>query len=139
MPATHSKIKIIRQFYKKEQTEGKLFLFDGEKIVFECFTLELEWDDNMKNISCIPKGIYFAAKEIDDERGWVLRFLEVEGRSGILVHKGNFHFDILGCILVGNKKHDLNKDGLIDVVNSTMTMGALSRKIDQDVIQIEIL
>jgi hypothetical protein len=43
----------------------------------------------------------------------------------IEIHSGNFHSEILGCILVGDKFKDINKDGQLDVANSKKTMVAL--------------
>jgi len=116
-----------------------LFLFDDDKIVFSCYTLELEWDNNQRNVSCIPRGIYKAKKRFKVPRGWHLHILDVEDRDWILIHKGNFNYDISGCILVGAKKYDLNNDGLFDVVDSTMTMSALMHKIEEEETLIEIL
>jgi hypothetical protein len=55
------------------------------------------------------------------------------------VHKGNYHFDILGCILIGKFLKDINNDGLIDVVESTKAIKELLSYLkDIDGIMIEI-
>jgi hypothetical protein len=65
------------------------------------FTLELPWLENKKAISCIPVGEYLMMW------GWSPRFrrnywrIGVPGRTGILIHKGNYLKDTSGCILVG--------------------------------------
>ena len=64
-----------------------------------CNTLELFWRNNMRNISCIPSGVYHCIKHESREHDW--RVLDVEGRSGILFHSGNTVADIEGCILFG--------------------------------------
>ncbi len=49
----------------------------------------------------------------------------VPDRSYILIHRGNYHTDIRGCILVGKYFKDINKDGVMDVVYSTDTVKKL--------------
>jgi hypothetical protein len=53
----------------------------------------------MRNISCIPAGVYHCIKHEDRQHDW--RVLDVIGRSGILLHSGNTIADIEGCILFG--------------------------------------
>jgi hypothetical protein len=132
-------IRITRQFHREKQTEGKLFLIDSEVIIFECFTLELPWKNNERNISCIPPGNYNAEKRISSKLGMNLHILNVENRDMILIHKGNFNTDIRGCILVGDKKIDVNGDGMLDVVDSTATIRGLLGKIFDDKISVEIV
>ena len=43
---------------------------------------------------------------------------EVSGRAYILIHAGNRHDQILGCILPGMGFGDAGGDGRVDVVNS---------------------
>jgi len=70
----------------------------------EMLTLELPWLDNEKGKSCIRPGIY------DMRRKWSANFnyqiwelLDVAGRVGIYIHKGNTSADSSGCILVGRR------------------------------------
>lgn len=76
------------------------------------YTLELPWLNNENNISCIPQGLYNCVRFNHPEKGWVWRVLNVPGRSGILIHSGNFackgvlnskefKSDTLGCIMLG--------------------------------------
>ena len=44
---------LIRNTFSKKSTVGELFL-NGERI---CDTLENPWQDNQRNISCIPEGV----------------------------------------------------------------------------------
>ena len=121
---------IHRSKYRDEQTEGILRLYDGERPVFSCVTLELGWKDNTPNISCIPKGIYRATSRISEKYGKHYRVLqsdgsEVPGRDYILIHIGNFKSDIRGCMLVGQTHTDLNADGYLDVTASGLTLNRL--------------
>ena len=49
---------LIRLKENKKQTLGKLFLFNGLDLEYECCTLELTFNDNKRNISSIPTGDY---------------------------------------------------------------------------------
>jgi len=63
----------------------------------------------------------------------------VPNRSEILIHKGNYHSDILGCILIGNDLSDINKDGYLDVTSSKKAIKELLKLTkDIDGIMIEI-
>ncbi len=96
---------------------------------FICKTLELKWLNNQKNVSCIPPGIYKCkfTRSIKFPLG-TYELSSVPNRGGIRIHKGNYAagkvVDIQGCILLGNAYSDINKDGIQDIVNSTITMKA---------------
>jgi hypothetical protein len=106
------------------QTTGHLYL-DGKRL---CATLELPWKDNQRFVSCVPTGSYRVLKydaPSFKEATWML--MRVNERSGILIHQGNFHDQIRGCILVGSSHKDIDGDGQVDVVNSVKTI----RKLDK--------
>lgn len=116
------KYVLTRLVYEKEQTLG--FLWDGlDKLA--C-TLELEWADNEKRISCIPKGIYKVVKRHSAKYGNHFHILDVPDRDYILIHFGNFHRDILGCVLVGFTHSDIDGDGYRDVTSSRSKMEELN-------------
>jgi len=65
---------------------------------------------------------------------------DVEDRTEILVHSGNYYTDILGCILIGTDLQDINGDGYLDVINSRVAMNNLMIElIDKEEIEIEII
>lgn len=103
-----------------KQTIGVLV---GEK--FRCFTLELAWKNNERKISCIPKGEYRVTRRYSAKYGTHYEINNVQNRTAILIHTGNYHTDILGCILVGNGLKDINKDGHIDVIDSKTALNTL--------------
>jgi hypothetical protein len=88
-------------------------------------TLELAWKKNAKQISCIPKGIYKVRKRTSAKYGEHFHILNVPNRDFILLHHGNYHTDILGCILPGKGLADINKDGRLDVTGSRQAMKEL--------------
>lgn len=108
------------------QTLGQLFVVnDANEIQFTCRTLELSWKDNKKKVSCIPEGTYKVIKHKSPKFGTCFWIKDVPNRSEILIHPGNFHTQILGCILVGDDLAYVNKDSRLDVVNSKSTMKKL--------------
>ena len=92
---------------------------------FRCFTLELPWRDNARNISCIPPGTYWIRKFISPRFGMVFLFEDVPNRSAIEIHAGNYTRDIEGCILVGKSITHLDGDQTPDVTSSRDTLAAL--------------
>ena len=92
---------LIRDTFSKKSTIGELFL-NGERI---CDTLENSWQDNQRNISCIPEGVYPVRLRLPREsatRDYIhLLVQDVPDRDWILFHRGNFPKDTSGCILVG--------------------------------------
>lgn len=117
---------IIRRFsHESKQTLGNLFLFDDDRLLLECKTLELPWFNNATQKSCIPVGEYKVVPRTSAKFKKHFHVLDVPNRSYILIHAGNYYWDILGCILVGDSHIDINKDGFRDVTNSKITLNKL--------------
>ena len=97
---------LCRMRRSDQGTEGMLII-NG----FRCCTLELPWRDNKSNISCIPPGEYKVKVRHSNKFGNVYWITDVENRSWILMHSGNYAGDIskgfkthvAGCILLGKK------------------------------------
>lgn len=68
----------------------------GDEFVF--FTVELAWNGNRRNTSCIPEGEYIADFETHQKFGECYRLQDVEGRDGILIHVANKRTQLRGCI-----------------------------------------
>jgi hypothetical protein len=93
---------------------------------FKCFTLELPWRDNERNVSCIPRAEgYKGVKFLSNKNGSAIKIINVMNRDHIQIHKGNYTSQIEGCILVGDSIKFLNEDGIPDVTNSKKTMNKL--------------
>lgn len=108
------------------QTLGRMFVLDEDNHVkYNCNTLELTWKNNNTRVSCIPEGEYTIQKRWSPKFKYHFHITEVEGRSFILIHSGNYHSQILGCVLVGSDLEDINGDGRLDVVNSKDTLADL--------------
>ncbi len=130
------KVTIRRQPSDDKQTLGELSLTEPGKPDFHCKTLELPWLGNQQRVSCIPVGTYRLVPRSSQKFGDHLHVQsteggEVPGRSFILIHRGNYHTQILGCILVGRAHADINRDGFLDVTASTDTMADLLKRVTQ--------
>lgn len=120
------KVVIDRLTRGESQTEGLLTVYDGDKKVFNCYTLELPDLNNQKRISCIPDGNYNVEKRYSTKYKNHFHVLDVPNRSYILIHQGNYNWHTKGCILVGKTLTDINKDGLRDTTSSVATMNKLN-------------
>lgn len=89
---------VLYRSYLPESTTGTLFAQQADQETFICFTLELPWRGNAKNISCIPEGVYNASCEKHTKHGYVYRLKDVENRTGILIHPANSVSELRGCI-----------------------------------------
>jgi hypothetical protein len=123
------RIEIQRKLTEKA-TYGEAKVIDDEKheTVFEFKTLELPWQDNQRRISCIPPGEYMVWKMTPTLKRPYEYFhvQDVPGRDAILFHPGNYTRSILGCVLPGESFVDLDKDGIVDITNTTATLKMLT-------------
>jgi hypothetical protein len=89
------------------------------------FGLELPWLGNQANYSCIPVGEYQCELGRSAHLGDVIRVKDVVGRSGILIHVGNYTRQIQGCLLVGRGLQFLDGDSVPDLSFSKDALAAL--------------
>lgn len=117
------KILLDRTYKTDKQTIGRFYLLNDSNSVIDVWdSLELPDKNNQVRVSRIPAGEYLAVLHRSPKFGKTLWLQNVPNRSEILVHKGNFHTDILGCILIGQDLRDINGDGYMDVVSSANAM-----------------
>ncbi len=87
-------LKLVRR-YLPDGANGDLW-YKGERI---CRTIELPWNNNERNVSCIPEGKYLIKSRFTDERGWHYEISNVPNRSYILFHPANDALkELRGCI-----------------------------------------
>lgn len=86
-----------------------------------CATLEDPWNNNARNISCIPPGEYQCVPHSGARYQNVWRLENVPGRQVILIHQGNSTNDTRGCILVGER----HAPGQFWLTNSRATLSML--------------
>lgn len=119
--------KLIRTYYKN-QTLGQLFVYEGTRELLRLKTLELPWKDNQRNISCIPEDEYDVHYRYTVHSKFKyphFHIQDVPDRSWVLIHKGNFNYQIQGCILVGTDFKHLNDDEDLDIFESTKALNKL--------------
>ena len=82
-------------------------------------TVERQWLDNTRGISCIPEGEYKVMRCIASPEygfknsprfGDTFNIINVPNRSKILFHKGNLDQDSHGCIIIGEQFGLLHDD-----------------------------
>ncbi len=110
------------------QTTGILTVYnDNGEQEFQCLTIEPPWKGNMVSESCIPNGTYQLVKRQSTRFKDHFEVQDVDYRTAILIHVGNYRRNTSGCILPGKDFVDLDRDGHVDVTNSGATMAVLNR------------
>ena len=90
-------------------TFGALVI-DGQPI---CNTLEPYHRDNEKNISSIPAGQYVCKPYSSERYPNTYEITNIEGRSKVLFHSGNWDDDTMGCILLGESFSTIGSDWVV--------------------------
>lgn len=90
----------IKRIYTPKTVIGELWHND----TLISYTVELPWRDNLRNISCIPEGVYALGKHNSTKFGTCPIVRNVPGRAGILFHAANDaddtdgYSELRGCI-----------------------------------------
>jgi len=120
------KTLLISRRYLPDMTLGQAFMDN-----FECWTMERPWLGNEPFKSCVPEGVYFANRIKDSSKtnGRETFELEnVEGRTDIQIHPGNFVDETEGCILPGQPPQVIQ--GKYGVPSSSNTFDELMKFLD---------
>lgn len=122
-------IIVIDRFMQNEKkTLGRASLWNGVEHIYRFVTLELPWKENQNKISCIPAGRFKAIATKRASNGqYAIWLQDIIGRSGIMIHTGNYTREIMGCILPGQSHADIDNDGIMDVTSSLVTMNELKK------------
>jgi hypothetical protein len=107
---------------------GTFGVLSAPEIGFACFTLEPPWKNNRRNVSCIPTGEYIVRIRKSPKYGLIFHLTDVNGRSYILMHSGNFGGDVelgykshtMGCILLAQSRGWLQSQ--MAILNSRITV-----------------
>jgi len=90
---------ILRGESTLEGTFGKLIVDQ-----LQLFTLELPWNNDENNISCIPAGFYNCQYTLSPRlHKYTYEIFGDSKRTGIRMHSANFSSQLLGCIALGEK------------------------------------
>lgn len=134
------KLLVVRAKSKIDGTPGALTSTAG----FSCDTLELQWADNRKGVSCILPDAYVAWLWYSPTlKRWVVRLEDKHGRGDCLLHNANFaglgegeYTQIHGCTAIGRGYGKLkNRYGNMQdaILNSGVTLDALIAHIRENV------
>lgn len=123
---------LVRCYQDETRTLGWMLLFRGLSLIGKFATLELPWLENQRLVSCIPDETYRCVKRFTPKLGQHLHIQGVSNRDWILIHKGNFPEDVKGCICIGYQHSDLDRDGKLDVANSSAAMAFLLDRLKDD-------
>ena len=116
---------LVRLNDNNTQTLGRLQLFNELDVIFEGVTLELPFKANIKNISCIPTGVYRVMPRTSEKHAQHYILLDTIGRELILIHTANYYTQLRGCIAIGSNFYDINDDGEFDITHSRRSLKAL--------------
>lgn len=88
-------VLVLTRMYFPDGTNGKLE-WNGTLV---CYTIELPWCNNQRQVSCIPEGKYFVKKRYNRKFKWHLEIENVQNRTLILFHPANNALkELNGCI-----------------------------------------
>lgn len=117
-------LHLARQYFPTG-TNG--YVFSGEHLV--CFSIELPWRANKRNVSCVLEGRFEVVKRYSERFNWHLALKDVEGRDGILFHPANDALNELeGCIAPVSMLSGMGTGVYSRKANEKLVFDALDRK-----------
>lgn len=141
MPARSTRRGVLLILQRERQlrlrpTKGAFFLRDDGRVMpLRINCLELPWRENKTGISCIPEGLYpmrWTHSPRFGRKTWEL--VDVPERTAIRIHAGNYAGVVLsdsnGCLLPCMGWGDINKDGVVDGLSSTVATRQLEAVLD---------
>jgi hypothetical protein len=88
-------VLVLHRNYFPKGTQG-IIEWNGTIV---CYTIELPWLQNQRQISCVPEGEYKLQKRYSKKYGWHIQLQNVENRDLILFHPANDALkELKGCI-----------------------------------------
>lgn len=116
-------IEIFRDSQNNKQTLSTCKVVIDNQPMFASVALERGWKGNQSNISCIPMGTYEVVLEFSprfNQDLWEIK--GVPNRSECKFHSSNYWYQLNGCVALGRRPSDIDKDGYLDVTSSKSTM-----------------
>ncbi len=112
-------IKIVRWGSTPMGVFGKIEIWNDMELVYEGFTVEKPWENNVPFKSCVPVGIYKLEEHSSDKYGdncyaivgGTVSHWEAPGfeRYTCLFHIANTSNDVVGCIGIGTRLGSVGK------------------------------
>ena len=89
-------LELLRTYFERG-TNGVIKCTTNK--TFICFSIELPWNNNLAERSCIPEGKYSIVMRFSRRHGLHFILQRVKGRSLILIHPANHALrELRGCI-----------------------------------------
>lgn len=133
-------VQLHRDIDTGKQTLGRVYVFEDNKMIFKCKSLELPWKDNQRRISCYPAGEYDCKMTMSASfKKMLYLVLNVPDRDGIRWHSANFVRQLRGCTALGDIHKDIDLDGKMDVVHSGATMKKFERILNYEPFKLRVL
>lgn len=127
-------VMIERYETKDNYALGNCYVIDEDNCThYIGVSLERGWKNNQKNISCVPTGEYPLVLEYSPKFKqdlWELK--KVPKRAECKFHAANYWYELNGCIALGEKVEDINKDGYPDITKSKKTMREFHKALKRD-------
>jgi hypothetical protein len=108
-----------------KQTLGYMDVYKDDVWQFALATLEQDWKNNEKNVSCLPAGFHVVEPHNSEKHPDSFILKGTGDRTFILIHILNFMFQTAGCIGVGLYHAYINDDKYLDLASSTAAMNKL--------------
>lgn len=123
-PANKPVVTLVRKHEEDGGTWGRLVC---KEYGIELHTLEQNWEDNKRSVSCIPEGTYNVRATQSARFGRLMYLVEaVPERTGIRIHPANFPSELQGCIALGTSIGRTAAKGKM-LLNSRAAVGSLER------------
>jgi len=135
----------LYRFHQDDDGTIGLLLAEGMHV---CLVGELPWKDNRPNVSRIPDGTYqveYLERSASGRYRDVYHVRHVEGRTGILIHTGNYtgdrekglRSDSWGCLLPGQRLGKLS--GQRCVLASRSALSRLHEVVGRNDFELEVI
>lgn len=123
---------VIERIYTNYNTLGDVTVFTKDGRTKKYKSVELPDKGNQRNISCIPEGKYQYKTLANHAKFGACIFLpSVRGRSGIYSHRANWHYQLRGCIAIGQKHVQHSTANYTGVNNSTASLREIVESIEK--------
>lgn len=137
-------METVKAYRYRSSDQGTFSRWACDAIGWDSFCIELPWRDNQNSISCIPAGEYVVTIRKSPKYGNIFWVTNVEGRSWVLIHGGNYAGDTSkgwkthshGCLLLGQKPGVLS--GQQAILNSKATVNKFMRALNNQTFKLII-
>jgi len=118
------RLVLTRLWGDRNQTTGIFTVVNGEgQPMFGCLCIERGFRHNKRNVSNVPAGTYPIVRE------WSAKFKRdlwelknVPHRGEVKIHPANYWYQLQGCIALGLRLKNMNRDGYYDLTRSAATV-----------------